>query len=118
MLSCVRTPVLSQKQGWAKSLDRKAAQTTRSLIFFHHHQRDVVSLRHALSECFNGLQKAPLQRLASHGRLAPDDFQQSLLAEHLRFPVFSIRETIGIHYQDVSLVEVDRSGAVSGEIEH
>ena len=44
-----------------------------SLTFFNDHEGDVVSLRHALSEFFNGLQELLLERVTSRRGLLPND---------------------------------------------
>ena len=92
--------------------------TSQSRAFFNHHESDVVRLRHALREILDGLQNRLLHRVTSRGGLPPNDLQQPLLAKHFFLRVLRVRETIGIHHQNVSFVEMKRAGLISGEIEH
>ena len=96
----------------------QARPKERSLTFFDDYERDVVSLRHALSELLNGAQELPLDGVTSCGRLLLNDVQQSFLSEHFFVLVLRIRKAIGIHYQDVPLIQMERAALVRGEIKH
>src|SRR5580698_4055498 len=89
-----------------------------SLILFHYDQGDVVGLRHALREFVNSFQERPIERFTSQGRLAPNDLEQALFAEHFALLIFRFRKAVGIHHQNVSLGELKRAGLVRCEIEH
>ena len=78
VLGCSRHGGDRRRRSIVRNCDWRLKTATVSLIFFNDHEGDVVGLRRALSEFLDGLQELLLERLASRGRLLPDDLQQSL----------------------------------------
>src|SRR5580692_10163171 len=47
-----------------------------------------------------------------------NELSQSLFSKHFFLRVFRIRESVGIHHQDVSFVEMESPGFIRREVEH